>query len=187
MKSKRIFQIALALLTVSGATNFTANSQPAHPPANTNHPAPPPGQGVFIAGFGAIGNILTEEQRVSFRQQMESQREPLRGIEMKLRDARAKALNAALERPINENAVRESAMAVASLEAEMSVIRAKAFAQIQPPLSPEQIEKIKSRVAGAPGRPALRNLEHERAQPRPERRHNLTSTNRDENDLPPKQ
>jgi Spy/CpxP family protein refolding chaperone len=182
MKSKRLLQIAFALLTISGAANFTANSQP-----TTNRPAQPPGQGIYLAGIGAIGNVLTDEQRASFRQQMESQREQMRGIEVKLREARAKAVDAAFQRPLNETAVRESAMAVASLEADLAVIRAKALAQIQPPLSPEQIEKIKRGIAGAPLRREFRNPERAQPQLAPERQHNITSTNRDENDLPAKQ
>ena len=140
---------------------------------------PAGGQGVFMNGLGPVGNVLTEEQRVSFRQAMESQREKIRDLEPKLRDARKKLVEAGLDGTFDEAAVRAQALAVAALEAELSVLRARALSQLRPPLSPEQIEKVKSGFAAPP-----RNAE--RLQLLGERRHNLTSTNRDENDLPPK-
>ena len=187
-KPKIIVQGLLLSLAITGATDFTLHSQEATPPMqkNPDRPAPAPGgQGFFMAGLGPVGNVFTDEQRVSFRQAMEAQREKMRDTETKLRDARIKLLEAGLAGKFDEAAVRQQALAVAALEAEASVIRARALSQLQPPLSPEQLEKIKSGLAAAPFRNGPRNAD------RPglagERRHNLISTNRDANNLPPKQ
>jgi len=88
--------------------------------------------------------VLTEEQKTSFREAIQSQREKVREIEEKLRDARKELLEAGLKEKFDEEAVRQKAMAAAKLEAEMMVIRAKAFSQMRPPLSTEQIEKLRT-------------------------------------------
>jgi len=173
MKSKRSLQLLFAGVVI--ASPFTLHSQQTNSPAK---PAAAVGQNLFLAGLGPIGNVLTEEQRASFRQAMDAQREKIRDNEIKLRDARKKFFDASVTAPFDEATVRKQAQAVATLEAEATVIRAKAVSQIQPPLSNEQIEKIKNSFAGPRNAPAL--------QPAAERQHHLTSTNRDENDLPPK-
>jgi hypothetical protein len=61
----------------------------------------------------------------------------------------------------------------------MAVIRAKVFSQVQPPLSPEQIEKIK---AGQPGR--IRPMGQQIERPAPHAP--SPGTNQDANGLPPK-
>jgi uncharacterized membrane protein len=147
--------------------------------------SPQGGPGIFLAGLGPVGNVLTDEQRASFRQAMEAQREKMRDVETKLRVARRELLQAGLDGKFDETAVREQAMAVASLEAELSVIRAKAISQLQPPLSAEQIEKVKSGLSATVFRTGPRA--GERLPPNAGRRRDLTPTNRDENDLPPKQ
>jgi Spy/CpxP family protein refolding chaperone len=175
-------------VAVSGAADLKLNSQEASPPMqrNPDRPVPPQGgPGVFLAGLGPVGDVLTDEQRASFRQGMEAQREKTRGIETKLRAARRQLLEAGLDGKFDEAAVREQAMAVAALEAETAVMRAKALSQIKPPLSTEQIEKVKSTLAGGPGQFGARPGGIRT--PDAAREHHLTSTNRDENDLPPKQ
>ena len=180
MKSQRIIQCLLAALALTGATEFTLHAQDAASPKNPDRPTPiAGGQGFFMNGLGPVGNVLTDEQRASFRQAMEAQREKMRDTETKLRDVRKKLIEAGLDGKFDEDAVRKQAMAVATLEAELSVIRARALSQLQPPLSPEQIEKVKNGFAALP-----RNAERLQPLGTAERRHNLTSTNRDENDLP---
>lgn len=188
MKSKTLLQCLLASLVVSGAAELKLNSQETNPPPQKipGRPAPPQGgQGIFMAGLGPVGNVLTDEQRASFRQAMEAQRVKMRDVETKLRAARRQLLEAGLDGKFDEAAIRQQAMAVASLEAELSVIRAKAISQLQPPLSPEQVEKVKNELSAAPQRAGPRA--GERLPPNAGRRRDLTSTNRDENDLPPKQ
>lgn len=180
MKPKRAIQILFAALAFTGTGEIMLISQEMPPALLKNPSRPGPGAGgqrPFLAGLGPLDNVLTDEQRASFRQAMESQREKMRDAEVKLREARIKMFEASLDGKFDEAAARKQALAVAALEADLSVIRARALSQLQPPLSPEQIEKVKNGF-GAPARVA------ERLQPAGERRHNLTSTNRDENDLP---
>ena len=184
MKPKRFVQCLLAGLALTGAPRFVLQAQEDAPPPvkNPDRPALPAGsQAFFLSGLGPVGNVLTEEQRASFRRAMESQREKLRDTETKLRDARKKLLEASLAGTFDEAVVRPQALAVAALEADLSVIRAKALSQLQPPLSPEQVAKVKNGLAAPP-----RNAERLQPLAPAERRHNLTSTNRDENDLPRK-
>lgn len=127
----------------------------------------------FAAGFERIYNVLTEEQRASLRDAMQSQREKLRDAEEKLRDARRQIFEAALLDKFDEAAVRDKATAAAKLEAEMMVVRAKAFSQMRPPLSAEQLEKLKNLSSTGS------EIQTDRARRRPE-------VPRDENGLPPK-
>src|SRR5450759_5186305 len=134
MKSKTLLQGLLASLVVSGATELKLNSQETNPPPQRipGRPVlPQAGQGIFMAGLGPVGNVLTDEQRASFRQAMEAQREKLRDVETKLRAARRQLFATGLDGTFDEAAVRKQALAVASLEAEMAVIRAKAISQLQ--------------------------------------------------------
>lgn len=86
--------------------------------------------------------VLTEDQRDSLRQTMEAQREKLRGIQEKIRDARKALMKVALAEEFKDDVVRARALEVAKLEAEASVLRLKALSEVQPALSEEQLEKI---------------------------------------------
>ena len=127
--------------------------------------------GRFTPGYERLMGVLTEEQRASMRTAMEEQREKVRGLEEKLREARREMLEAGLTKKFDEDAVRAKALETAKLEAEMTVLRVKAFSQMRPPLSADQIEKIKNA-------PPLRG--ENRDEP-PRRRPDIK---RDENGLP---
>jgi Spy/CpxP family protein refolding chaperone len=108
----------------------------------------------------------------------------MRELEIKMRSARQELLAAGLDGKFDEEAVRKQALAVANLDAEIAVLRVKAISQVQPPLSPEQIEKIKSATPNLPGRAAA--MRGQRESGNAPRRSSVLNTNRDENDLPPK-
>lgn len=107
----------------------------------------------FGAGFGPLMNVLTEEQRSSLRAAMEPQLGKIRELDGKVRDARKVALEATLAGKFDEDAVRAKAMDVAKLDVEIAVLRAKALSQMTPPLSPDQIERVKNALPpqGGPG------------------------------------
>lgn len=105
-------------------------------PQQGNQPGGP-GQGLPM-----MEQLLTEDQRDSMRQAMEAQREKLRGLQEKIRAARKALMTAALEDDFKEDAVRAKALEVAKLEADVSVLRLKALAEVQPALSKEQLEKM---------------------------------------------
>ena len=127
--------------------------------------------GRFGPGLDRLMAILTDEQRASVREAMEVQREKMRDLEEKLRDMRKDLLVAGLTEKFDEDSVRRKALAAAKVEAELTVLRAKAFSQMRPPLSPEQLEKLKALPAGRGEDP-----------PEPPRRR--PGIRRDENGLP---
>jgi len=184
--SCRIGRISTAFLTINVAAVLIAHAedQPKEkpdqsPPARRQLNRPEGGRGFpgamgpLAAGFERIFNILTEEQRASLREAMQSQRDKMREEEEKLRDARREIFEAALVEKFDEQTVRQKATAAAKLEADMMVLRAKAFSKMHPPLSAEQLEKLKSSV------PSGSETQPDRPRRRPE-------ISRDDNGLPPK-
>ena len=172
----------LFLPAVLGATPFglTAQTTTATVPAR-----PPTAPGIMQApntGFalgGPVG-VLTEQQRASYDTALNSVRSQMADLQAKLRAARQDFLVTSLDQKFNEDVLRQKALAAARIEAEMAVLRAKAMSQVQPPLSAEQIAKIK---AGQPGPiQPLRRQQLERAQPQAP----TSGTNQDANGLPPK-
>ena len=162
-----------AILTV-GAQSNTDEKSPSSPRRQFNRTdASGAFPGRFTPGLDRVLNVLTDEQRASFREAIQSQREKVREIEEKIRDARKEIFEAGLKEKFDEEAVRQKAMAAAKLEAEMMVLRAKAFSQMRPPLSAEQMEKLKNLPS-----PGI-ETQSERPRRRPE-------VSRDENGLPPK-
>ena len=130
-----------------------------------------------VAASGPIA-VFTPEQRASYQLAFRAERGRMLELEAKLRAARHEMDVASVIGKFDENAIREKALAAARIEAEMAVIRAKCVSKVQPPLSPEQILKIKS-AGGAPTNATP--LE------RPARSESAPATNRDANGLPPKQ
>ena len=140
---------------------------------------PQPGQpGRFAPMFE---RVLTEDQRASFRVAMDSQRDKLHDLNDKLREARKEALEASVAEKFKEKDVRKKAIAVAKLEAEIAVFRARALSQVKPTLSAEQIERLKNPppMDGGIPRPQFQRDEPRRGD-RPAR------GPRDGRDLPPR-
>jgi len=103
----------------------------------------PGAAGRFSQGFERVLNVLTEEQRASMREAMVVDREKIRELEQKIRESRKELFELGLREKFDEAAVREKAAEAAKLDTEMTVLRVKAISKIRPPLTAEQIEKIK--------------------------------------------
>jgi Spy/CpxP family protein refolding chaperone len=163
------------------STSTTLRADPTNAPVQNPRPGFRPlaptglnaGQNPGIAGFALGGPVgaLTDQQRASYQVTMKELRPKFAELDAKLRAARQDLLDTSVTGKFDENVIRQKALAAAKIEAEMTVLRVKAFSQVQPPLTPEQIEKIKS---GQPG--PMRTLHRE----------STTTTNRDDNGLPPK-
>jgi len=156
---------------------------------------PQPGGGAMGQALQAgrmafqLERVLTEDQRFSLREAMEKQREKMRETEEKLRPLRKELLEAGLAEKFDEKAVRKLALEVGKLDAEITVLRAKAMSQIKPALSAEQMEKIKNPPPFEPGefrRNFQGNPDNNRPNNRNDARPNRDRGPRDENDLPPK-
>lgn len=131
-----------------------AMPKPVQIPGQSPAAKQPAGFGGRGAGIERIAMVLTPEQRDSMRQySMNSQKEAA-GLEEKIQEARKAALNAALEETINTDDLRLKLEAVSKLETEITILRVKAFAKMEPPLSAEQKEQIKN---PPPMSEALRN------------------------------
>jgi Spy/CpxP family protein refolding chaperone len=125
--------------------------------------------------------VLTEEQRASMREILSSQRDEMRELQEKIRDTRKALMKISFAEEFDEAAIRAKAMEVAKLEAEVTVLRARAMSKVQPPLSPKQIEQIINP-------PPMQRLENAPRGPRPDARPGNRPPRgpRDENDLPPR-
>lgn len=95
-------------------------------------------------------SVLTEAQRNSYMEAMKANRDKLMELRMQVNSMQREIFEATLTNKWDENLIREKAMAQARIEAEMTVLNAKAFSEIQPPLTTEQIEKLKAPPAPAP-------------------------------------
>lgn len=116
------------------------------------------------AGAGRVLMVLTPEQRESIRDEFEQNRDKIRELEQELREARKAAADAGLAKDFNEEELRKKLEAAAKLEIEMTLLRARALSKIEPPLSDEQIERIKN--PPAPGE-MMRERRQEQARPNP--------------------
>ena len=92
-------------------------------------------------------SILTAEQRTQYRAAVESSRGRLLDLDTRLQTVRRELNEAVLAERLDENLVREKAAAIAQLEGEKAVLRARALAVIRPSLTPEQLGSLKARNA----------------------------------------
>jgi Spy/CpxP family protein refolding chaperone len=157
-------------LCASGQTQNQGGDNPS--PRRQFGPGP---AGRFSPGFERVLSVLTEEQRASMREAMAADREKIRDLEQKIRESRKELFELGLREKFDEAAVREKAMETAKLDSEMTVLRVKAISKIRPPLTAEQIEKIKSSAGPETG---------DRQPEPPRRRRDIP---RDENGLPLKE
>lgn len=105
-------------------------------------------------GLGRVLMVLTPEQRESMRAAAEADREKTSELERQIRDARKSALDALAEPKFDEADLRKKLDTAAKLETELTILRARALSKIEPPLSQEQIERIKSGQVQPLRRPA---------------------------------
>jgi Spy/CpxP family protein refolding chaperone len=134
----------------------------------------PQGLGAGDRFFPALSRVLTDEQRGSLRAALEPQRDIMQPLEEKLRASRRALLDAVAGGKFDEAAARQNAEASAQAEAELTVIFARALAQMQPPLSTQQIEQLKNFQPGQFQSPSAPGPHLELPPPLP----------RDSNDLP---
>ena len=178
--AQNISRLILPAILAAAPLTLTAQTTNAPGPARPQR-APGIMQGPN-GGFalGALFSVMTEPQRASYEAAINNERGQMAGLQAQLRAAGQDFLAASLDQKFDENVLRQKALAASRFEAELAVLRAKAMSKIQPPLTPEQIEKIKGAPAGQVQpfrRPPL-----ERALQRP----STGSTNQDANGLPPK-
>jgi Spy/CpxP family protein refolding chaperone len=136
------FNFIILWVQVAGAAPTPGDASAIH--------AAPPGVRRFGPGYERLVAILTAEQRASLQAAMETNRDKVRELEERLRLARRALLESALTGKFEESVVRLRATAVAELEADLTVVRFKAFSQMRPPLSGKQLQELAS-TQGADG------------------------------------
>src|SRR5215510_14412453 len=105
----------------------------------------PPGYGPRPGGgFERVFSILTEEQRASFRQIMDKNREAVRNLEQKSAQARRELLEAALIDKFDETRVREKLNALTAIDVDLTMLRIKALSKMEPALTAEQLQKLRN-------------------------------------------
>ena len=168
--------LAAQSASLAAETNAPAAVQPdvhtAMPDVRTIHLPATAGMAI-----GGLYNVMTEQQRTSYQEAMRDIRPQFLQLDSQLRAARRDLFDTSVSTKFDEAVVRQKAQAVANIEAEITVLRVKALSQVQPPMTPGQIEQIKAEQA-APVRPFQRPLQSGTGAP---------SANHDPNGLPPKQ
>ena len=96
------------------------------------------------AGGFPIASVLNEEQRVEFRQEMQAHREEMRDLEQRAARLRREYDEALFAEKLDEKLVREKSKALAEIDTDRALIRARAFAKVRPSLSDEQLERVKN-------------------------------------------
>jgi len=89
-----------------------------------------------------LPRLVKEEQKQSARQVLAAQQAEIDRVESALASTRQAAREAALARPFQEGALKEQASEAARLETELTLLRARALAAIQPPLDDHQREQL---------------------------------------------
>ena len=121
--------------------------------------------------------ILSDEQWTSFQKVRSEQGQKLMELRPKIQTAQREVFESALSPKYDEALVQQKAQAAAQLYADMLVTQAKTFSEIQPPLSADQMEKIKEMQSPAANPRMLR----------PPSTPPGAAPNHEPNGLPPKQ
>ena len=100
------------------------------------------------AGAGAAFQNMTPEQREALTQVNEETKD----LNTKLTEARKELGAAVYAEKVDEAQIREKAAAVAKVDADLYVARAKAFAKVRSKFTSEQIDTFKNNPVGMGGR-----------------------------------
>jgi len=90
-----------------------------------------------------VASVLTPEQRESLQSLLQSRRDKLRQLETQLRLARKDLLDLGATGKFDEAEIRQKAKALGEAEAEFAIFRARLLSEMKPPLSSDQITKMR--------------------------------------------
>ncbi len=143
MKRTHTLISVLAASLLLGLTPILAEDAPAGGGAAANSGRRAGGGG----GFAAFQN-MTPEQREALQQVNEETKD----LNAKLTEARKDLGAAVYAEKVDEAQIREKAAAVAKVDADLYVARAKAFAKVRSKFTSEQIDAFKNNPVGMGGR-----------------------------------
>ena len=108
------------------------------------------GAGGFTGGGLTGGGLaLDEKQRELYREASEKNRDELTKLDEKLRAAQKELLQAVIAEKYDDKTVQTKAEAVAKIQTDMTILRAKALSTVAPTLKPEQREQLENSRFGA--------------------------------------
>ena len=113
-------------------------------------------------------SILTDEQGESLRKNAEASREAMVKVGKKLFEKRRGMMGLILVQPVDKKAIRAAFKEIGKMEGEIAIMRAEMIAAIKPPLSKEQLEKLRQPPRRPQGRPQARP---QQGRPSPDRPH----------------
>jgi Spy/CpxP family protein refolding chaperone len=99
------------------------------------------------AGGGAMQNLSDEQ-----RQALQEVNAETKDLTAKVNEARKELGAVIYAETVDEAAIRAKAAAVAKIDADLYVARAKAFAKVRSKFTPEQIDALKANPVGMGGR-----------------------------------
>lgn len=148
-----VLTTAFAWFVLSCGALFAADSpddRPRRPDAPNGGPNGGPNSprnfrmgGVQGRGGLPFEMVLDADQRAQFREEMMSQRERQRELDEKTMKLRRELDELMLAEKLEEKAVREKANALAEVETERTLMRARAFAKVRPSLTEEQLKRLR--------------------------------------------
>lgn len=115
-------------------------------------------------------SVLTDEQGESLRAKAEKSREAMTELGKKILEKRRGMIGLLLAQPVDKKGIRAAFKELAKMESEIAIMRADMIAAIKPPLSEEQMEKLKQPPRRPQGRPQQARPQQGRPSPdRPQR------------------
>ncbi len=138
--------VAAFIANVSSTTLLAAEPDQEQPRRPGSFGDGPRGQRPFQFQGGGLPleSVFTQDQRTEFGKEMRSQGEKLRELNEGVSKLRRELDDLMLAEKFDETLFREKSGEMAALEAERTVMRARAFAKVRPSLSEEQLERIKT-------------------------------------------
>jgi len=113
--------------------------------------------------------VLTDEQGESLREKAGESREAMAELGKKLFEKRRGMIGLILAQPVDKKAIRTAVKEMSKLEGDIAIMRAAMIAAIKPPLSEEQIAKLKQPPRRPQGRPQARPQQGRPSPDRPQR------------------
>jgi Spy/CpxP family protein refolding chaperone len=100
------------------------------------------GGGNFQGRAGGGMMMLNDDQRQMFQDAQQASNDKLRELEEKFRAAQKETLDAALTAAPDQKAILSKAEAMAAIQVEMIMLRAKALSALVPSLEPDQMQQM---------------------------------------------
>ncbi len=138
--------IIATTLPVAGQQDQTRQPQPPAQPPQNRQPQPPNQQpgGQPNRGGRFFGNMLDDKQQQLLMEAMQTNAADINALQEKLRIAQQELVKAVLAEKYDEQVVRQKAEAVAKLQVEMTMLRAKAISAVTPTLTVEQKQDLEN-------------------------------------------